>query len=196
MIFDTLGLQFGGLLLRGGLTAYWTMDGMIDFGMLLSGASFLFTTYFWFVKAHKERPNLEFYQLSDYRASCRRHPEHDDKKRLCLQQLDTGGVLIVNHSTRQNSVVLFECYLQTERGEIRGDWGYSGEDKPPWNVGPETTIAFSPACFFDVADDFEIPDQLEFRIRFITASGRHFSHQFSKRTPRLNATNSSSARAA
>ena len=66
-------------------------------------------------------------------------------KRLCLQQLETGGVLIVNHSTRQNSVVTFDCFLHTPRGTIAGDWGYGGEDKPPWNVGPESTIAFSPS---------------------------------------------------
>lgn len=172
------------------------MDGMIDFRMLLSGASFLFTTYFWFVKARKESPNLEFYQLSDYRAVCRRHPEQKGMKRLCIQQLDTGGVLIVNHSTRQNSVVLFDCFLQTDQGEIQGDWGYSGEDKPPWNIGPESTIAFSPACFFDVPEDFEVPDNPEFRIQFITAGSKQFSHSFTKQAPRLRGANQSSTRAA
>ena len=49
------------------------MDGTIDMRMLLSGASFVFTTYFWFVKARKERPNLQFYQLSNFRSVCRRH---------------------------------------------------------------------------------------------------------------------------
>ena len=159
--------------------------GTIDFGVLLSGISLLFTAYFWFVKARGERPNLEFYQLSDYRATCRRHPESTNLKRLCIQQLDTGGVLIVNHSTRQNSIVLFDCYLKTERGEVQGDWGYSGEDKPPWNIGPESTIAFSPACFFDVLEDFEVPENPEFRLEFITASGKTFSHDFTKLAPRL-----------
>ena len=172
------------------------MDGLIDFRMLLSGASFLFTTYFWFVKARKERPNLEFYQLSDYRAVCRRHQEKHGMKRLCLQQLDTGGVLIVNQSTRQNSVVLFDCFLLTERGEIQGDWGYAGDDKPPWNVGPESTIAFSPACFFDVPEDFEVPDNPKFRIQFITASGKQFSHRFAKRAPRFSSASQVSSRAA
>ena len=172
------------------------MDGAIDYSVLLSGTSVLFTTYFWFVKASRERPNLEFYQLSDYRSACRRHPEHKGLKRLCLQQLDTGGVLIVNHSTRQNSIVVFECFLKTARGEIEGDWGYSGEDKPPWNVGPESTIAFSPACFFDVPEDFEVPENPEFRIQFITASGKQFSHRFAKQAPRLRAATQPSRRAA
>lgn len=160
------------------------MDG-IDFSVLLSGISFIFTAYFWFVKARRERPNLEFYQLCDYRTACRRHPDSSDQKRLCLQQLDTGGVLIVNHSTRQNSIVLFDCFLQTGVGEIQGDWGYSGEDKPPWNVGPESTIAFSPACFFDVPEDYEVPENPRFRVEFVTASGKQFSHSFTKRAPRL-----------
>ncbi len=117
-------------------------------------------------------------------------------KRLCLQQLDTGGVLIVNHSTRQNSIVLFDCFLETDRGEILGDWGYSGDDKPPWNVGPESSIAFSPACFFDVPEDFEAPENPKFRIQFITASGKPFFHHFAKQAARFGAANQTSARAA
>jgi hypothetical protein len=172
------------------------MDGMIDFRMLLSAASFLFTTYFWFVKARRERPNLQFFQLNDFRSVCRRHPDRKDVKRLCLQQLDTGGVLIVNHSTRQNSIVVFDCFLQTNDGEIQGDWGYSGDDKPPWNVGPESTIAFSPACFFDVPEDFEVPEDPTFRIRFITASSRQFTHTFTHQAPRLGSATRPSKRAA
>lgn len=172
------------------------MDNSIDIPMVLSGASFLFTTYFWFVKARKERPSLRFYQLSDFRATCRRNPEKEGQKRLCLQQIDTGGVLIVNHSSRQNSIILFECLLLTEEGLIRGDWGFSGDDKPPWNVGPESAISFSPACFFDVPEDFEVPDELAFRIQFITASGKQFSHRFTKQAPRLHAEAPSAKRAA
>ena len=173
------------------------MEGGIDLSMLLSTGSFLCTAYFWFIKARKERPNLEFYQLSDYRSVCRRHPEREGVKRFCLQQLGTGGVLIVNHSTRQNSVVLFDCFLITDDGrEIQGDWGYSDEDKPPWNVGPESTIAFSPACFFDVPEDFEIPKNPTFRICFLTASGGQFSHTFTKEAPRLRAASEPTSRAA
>ena len=173
------------------------MDSMLDPNLLLSGASLAFTGYFWLVKARKERPSLEFYQLSNFRASSRRHPDEDGVKRLCFQQLDTGGVLIVNHSTRQNSVVVFDCFLQTENGEIQGDWGFSGDDKPPWNIGPESTIAFSPACLFDVPEDFVVPENPEFRIQFITASGKTFSHHFTKEAPRIRtATPSATARAA
>ncbi|MGI9473689.1 MAG: hypothetical protein ACR2NZ_19255, partial [Rubripirellula sp.] len=144
----------------------------------------LFTTYFWFVKARGERPSLQLFQLSDFRAVCRRHPEDSNLKRLCLQQLDTGGVLIVNHSTRQSSVVCFDCYLQTDRGEILGDWGYSGDDKPPWNVGPESTIAFSPACFFDLPEDCEVPEEPRFRIVTVTANGKAFSSALQMHAPR------------
>ncbi len=160
------------------------MDGPFDFSILFSGFSVAMTTYFWFVKARKERPHLEFYQLSDFRTACRRHPEQEGVKRLCIQQIDTGGVLIVNHSSRQNSIALFFCFLKTEQGEIQGDWGYTGDDKPPWNVGPETAIAFSPACFFDVPEDYEVPENPEFRIQFATIYGQQFSHTFQKVAPR------------
>ena len=161
------------------------MESALDYRMLMSGLSFAVTSYFWLVKARKERPCLEFFQLADFRAICRRHPEREGMKRLCIQQLDIGGVLIANHSTRQNSIILFECSLLTDQGLIQGDWGYSGEDKPPWNLGPESSIAFSPACFFDVPEDFEVPEDLEFHLEFITASGKRFSHLFTKRAPRL-----------
>jgi hypothetical protein len=160
------------------------MDGSIDLNLVLSGLSLLFTGYFWLVRSRKERPNLEFFQLSDFRCSCRRLSDREGVKRLCLQQPGTGGVLIVNHSTRQNSVVVFDCFLKTPSGEIAGDWGYSGDDQPPWNVGPESTIAFSPACFFDVPEDFEVPENPEFRIQFLTASGKPFSHRFTRQAPR------------
>lgn len=165
------------------------MSGEIDVQMLLSGFSFAVTSYFWLVKARKERPNLQFYQLSNFRASTRRHPDMEGWKRLCLQQLDTGGVLVANHSTRQNSIVLFECFLLTDEGLVAGDWGYSGEDKPPWNIGPESTIALSPACFFDVPADFELPENPQFQIVFLTASGKQFAHQFTQEAPRLRTTN-------
>ena len=152
--------------------------------LVMSGSSLLVTGYFWLVKARREQPCLEFHQLSDFRAMVRSHPDRKDVKRLCLQQLDSGGVLAVNHSTRQNSVVLFDCYLQTDVGEIRGDWGYVGEDKPPWNIGPESTIAMSPACFFDVPLTYELPDNPQFAIHFITASGKVSRQQFAKLAPR------------
>ena len=156
----------------------------ISWELLFSSLSFVVTVYFWFVKARRDRPNLQFHQLSNFRTSCRRHQERDGIGRLAIQQLDTGGVLVVNHSTRQNSIALFRCYLETDDGFlIEGDWGYVGDDKPPWNIGPETSIAFSPACFFDVAEDFDVPENPRFRMDFITASGKTFSHRFAKQAP-------------
>jgi hypothetical protein len=51
------------------------MEGTLDVQMLLSVGSFSFTTYFWFVKARRERPSLQCVQLSDFRATVRRHPK-------------------------------------------------------------------------------------------------------------------------
>ena len=155
--------------------------------LIISGASFAITIYFWVVKASNERPNLEFFQLSNFRASLRSVPGQPDSRRLCISQMDTGGVLVVNQSTRQDSVVVFDCFLKTGNDNIRGDWGFTGEDKPPWNVGPQSTIAISPACFFEVPMSFEIPDDLNFKIVFYTACGTQFSHTFAKEAPRYQA---------
>ncbi len=163
------------------------MDGFGSTELVLSGLSFVFTSYFWLVQARRERPRLQFYQLRDFRVVTRRHPNREGMKRLCVQQLGTGGVLIANHSTRQNSIVMFACHLKTPQGNIPGDWGFSGDDSPPWNVGPESAIAFSPACFFDVPEDFEVPENVQFEVRFITASGRRFSHTFTQLAPGLTA---------
>ncbi len=165
-------------------------------GIILSVVTFVFTAYFWLVKARGERPNLRFYQLNNFRAVCRRIADGQGRKRLCIQQIDTGGVLIVNHSTRQNSIILFDCHLVTSDGLIQGDWGYGGDDRPPWNVGPESSISFSPACFFEVPEDFEVPDDLEFRLHFITASGKQFTHRFYKQAPRVPAATHSQRTAA
>lgn len=163
------------------------MDLPIDAQLLFSGVSLIVTCYFWCVRTRRERPNLQFHQLADFRVNCRRHPEDPDQKRLCIQQLETGGVLIVNHSTRQNSIVLFECFLPTDDGVIEGDWGYSGDDKPPWNVGPEASIAFSPACFFDLPVDLNVPEDPVFYLRFVTASGKRFTHRFTRTAKRHRA---------
>jgi hypothetical protein len=160
------------------------MDLQINAQMIFSSMSLLVTGYFWLVRTRRERPYLAFHQLSNFRAHCRRIPSCQDKKRLSFQQLDTGGVLIVNHSIRQNSIVLFECFLPIEDGVIEGDWGYSGDDKPPWNIGPETSLAFSPACFFDVPADYEVPENPTVYIRFVTASGKRFTHRFTKQVKR------------
>jgi hypothetical protein len=86
--------------------------------------------------------------------------------------------LVVNHSARRNSIILFECRLFTDRGVIPGDWGYAGEDKPPWNIGPESSLGISPACFFDV------PENPQFELRFITAAGKPFRQRFTRHAER------------
>ena len=70
----------------------------VNIELIMSGASLAATGYFWLLKARKDLPKLEFYQLSDFRVVARRIPDQKDMKRLCVQQLDTGGVLAVNHT--------------------------------------------------------------------------------------------------
>ena len=154
--------------------------------LIISAISLGITVYFWMVQANRERPKLTFFQLGSFRANCRRIPDCADKKRLCIQQLDSCGILIANNSTRQNSVVLFHCKLNVPgQGTYCGDWGFVGDDHPPWNIGPESTIALSLACFFDVPQDFEVPEDFQLEIDFVTASGRRFCHVFHKQAPSL-----------
>ena len=145
---------------------------------LMAAGSAAVTGYFWLMKANKERPDLKVYQLANYRAMLRRGTAEQPGKRLGLTQIEPGGVMVANNSSRQNSIYRFDCYLKQPGGEIKGDWGWCHEDKPPWNIGPETTIAVSPACFFDVPDNYEVSDELEFRIEFVTVSGKRFRHTF------------------
>lgn len=165
--------------------------------LVLSITSFGITIYFWLVKARRERPQLRVYQIGNFRAVCRRHQQRDDVKRLCVQQIDNCGVLIANNSTRQNSIVLFDCWFLLPDGEhIRGDWGTIGEDRPPWNIGPESTIAMGLACFFDVPPDFEIPDDFDIGVEFISASGMRYAHRFRKQAPSFAAEHEHHAAAA
>lgn len=151
---------------------------------VLSVASIAITTYFWCVQSRRERPRLSIYQIGGFRAVCRRHQQKKDAKRLCVQQMDSCGVLIANNSTRQNSIVLFDCWFLLPNGEeIQGNWGTVGDDHPPWNIGPESTIAMGLACFFDVPVDFEVPDTFEIGIDFISASGKRYAHTFSHEAP-------------
>ena len=152
---------------------------------ILAATSATMTAYFWLVKARKERPSLKIFQLAGFRASLRRGDPDTETKRLCLTQVDQGGVLIANNSTRQNSVVRFDCWLKHNGHQLKGRWGYVEEDRPPWNVGPESTIAMSLACFFDVPEDYEILDDFDFRVAFVTTSGQRFPHMFSRQAPEL-----------
>ena len=152
---------------------------------VLAVFSVAMTSYFWLVKARQERPKLSFFQMGNYRVNPRRGDADKKTKRLCISQLDTGGVLVANNSTRQNSIVRFDCSIKHEGNRIKGQWGWTGDDKPPWNIPPETTIAFSPCCFFEVPEDYEVPEDLKFQMDFCTVSGHRFSHTFSLEAPEL-----------
>jgi hypothetical protein len=151
--------------------------------VVLSVCSLGFTAYFWLVKARREQPCLRVFQLQNFRAAVRGAGQGNEGNRLCISQVGAGGVLIANDSTRQNSIVRFDCFLYLEKQVIAGTWGYIDEDKPPWNIGPEMTIALSPACFFPVENDFQVPDDVRFRMEFITVSGKRFGHEFSLEAP-------------
>lgn len=155
----------------------------ISFEAVLSTLSLAITLYFWLVQARRERPRLSFHQLRDFRVT-RRRGDSEDTQRLGLTQVQPCGVLVVNHSTRQNSIIRFECYLRHEGRPIRGSWGYVNEDAPPWNLAPESTLALQLACFYDVPTDLQVTDETDFLVVFETASGKRFSHVFRVRTPR------------
>ena len=150
--------------------------------MIFSAISTLVTGYFWLVRSRAERPSLTVYQLMPFRATVRSN-QNRDWRRLMLTQLQPGGVLVANNSTLQNSIVRFDCYLELPTGRVKGDWGYSHEDGPPWNLPPQTTIKMSPACFFDVPDEYEAPEGLSWRVEFITVSGKRFGHTFTRDAP-------------
>lgn len=151
----------------------------------ISVVSLAVTLYFWFVQANRERPRLRFFQLGDFRTNIRRM-SGDGIRRLCVQQMDTCGVLVANDSTRQNAIINFECAFRHNGHWIQGDWGYVDENKPPWNIGPESSIAIGLAFFFDVDADFEVPNQLEFRVIFNVVSGGQFKSRFWLKAPSLN----------
>lgn len=152
---------------------------------VLSLFSLTVTSYFWFVKARRERPSLQFYQMRDFRASVRNGDPERNTKRLSLTQVDEGGVLIANNSTRQNSIVRFDCYFQHDGQRIKGSWGFMEDERFPWNIAPESAIGVRLACFFDVPEDFEVPENTIFGVEFITVGGRRFRHTFSLNAPQI-----------
>ena len=151
---------------------------------VMSAFSAAVTGYFWLVKARKERPSFSVFQLHGFRPSLRRG-EDDQTKRLSLIQTDPGGTLIVNHSIRQNSIIKHDSFIRYGGKTIKGHFGWVNDDRPPWNIGPESTISLSLACFFDVPADCELPDDFDFRVEFVTASGHKFSHVFNKTAPAI-----------
>jgi hypothetical protein len=143
------------------------------------------TSYFWMVRARQERPCLNVFQLGGFRTTLRRRDKESQTKTLSITLCELGGVLVANNSIRQTSIIRFDCWLMHEGNWLKGRWGYMNEDKPPWNIGPETTIAINPACFFEVPLDFETPDDCRFYVEFISVSGKRFGHQFSMDAPEL-----------
>ncbi|QDT66953.1 hypothetical protein [Calycomorphotria hydatis] len=169
------------------------MDGLladmslapISIETILSFFSASLTGYFWFVKSRRERPNLKCLQIRDFRVSLRKSQQKEGMKTFGLMQVDSGGVLIANDSTRQTSIVKFDCSFEHNGQTHRGRWGYVDDDKPPWNIGPESTIAMSLACFFEVPEDFEAPENLKFKVDFITPTGKRFGKVFYRHTPEV-----------
>ncbi len=149
----------------------------------LSVFSAAMTAWFWLVKVRNERPNLRIFQLADFRVALRRREGQESTRTLSLTQVEPGGVLIANNSSRQNSIIRFDCYLQYQGELVQGRWGYLSDDKPPWNIPPESTVAVSPACFFDVPADCQPPETLTFRVEFISVTGQRFPHLFQLKSP-------------
>lgn len=147
----------------------------------LSIFSAAMTSYFWLIRARREKPCLQFYQLGNFNAGLRSRPDSKEQKSLVLSQVMATGVLVANQSTRQNSIVKYEGFLKLGEDEIKGSWMYAEDDLPPWNIAPESSIALRLGCWFDVPDGYEVPDELEFEIEFVTASGKRFSHRFQRK---------------
>lgn len=159
--------------------------GVLSLELVLSALSITMTAYFWMVRARRERPCLTVFQLRDFRPTMRRGNAERKTKELALSQTDLGGVLIANNSTRQNAIVRFDCFLRNNGHTIKGHWGYLNEERFPWNIPPESAKAVSLACFFEVPEDFEPPENMPFRVELITVNGQRFSHRFTMRAPEL-----------
>lgn len=157
---------------------------VVSLELTLSVISLVMTAYFWLIKARRERPDLRVYQLSGFNATLRRGKE-EGSKCLCLTQVGECGVLIANNSIRQSSILRFDCALRHDGRWLKGRWGRVNGDAPPWNVAAESTISLKLACFFDVPDDYEVPDDVEFRVAFITAGGQRFSATLHRQAPDL-----------
>lgn len=150
----------------------------IPFEILLSGLSLVVTFYFWLTKARGEKPNLKIFQLWSFGSSGGRVDEAAGTEKISVWPMESGGVLIANNSTLQNSIIKFDCYLKLDNKWVKGTWGYQNNEKPPWNIPPQTTVAISPVCFFEVPKGFQMKEEAVFRIDFITISGKRFGHIF------------------
>lgn len=150
--------------------------------LVLSVLSIVMTAYFWLVKARRERPHLKVFQLDAFNATLRSGRE-EGGKRLCLTQIGDCGVLIANNSSRQSSILRFDCFVHHDGRWLEGRWGYVNNDAPPWNIPPESTISLKLACFFDVPDEYEVTDEIELRVEFITAGGQRFGTKLFRNVP-------------
>ena len=153
---------------------------VISIELIMSVVSFSFTLYFWLVRMRHERPNLKFFQLYDFYL-VRKAKTPEGRFTARFNQRQEKGVLVANDSVMQNSIVRFDCTLRDQGREFRGYWGYLGQDRPPWNIPPQSTISISPHCEFPVPEDFE-PSREDFELvlDFVTVSGRKFRHVFRK----------------
>jgi hypothetical protein len=154
----------------------------IRFEVFLSALSLVVTFYFWVIKARSEKPSLKIFQLWSFGSSPGRENAEQGTKTISVWPMESGGVLVANNSTLQNSIIKFDCYLKVADKWVKGTWGYQNQEKPPWNIAPQTTVALSPVCFFEVPKDFEMKDNAVFRIDFITISGKRFGHIFQYKT--------------
>jgi hypothetical protein len=152
--------------------------------IMLAVLSICITVYHWVITMNREKPDLSFYQLNNFRstiygANSKKH----DWKRLVFSQISTDGTLVANHSALQNSIVYFKCKLKYGSKSVDGDWGYLGDNKPPWNIPPQGSISLSPTCTFKVPKAFVKPDDYKLEIKFATTSGNGFVHTFLKEAP-------------
>ncbi len=77
----------------------------------------------------------------------------------------------------------FDCFVRHDGRWLEGRWGYVNNDAPPWNIPPESTISLKLACFFDVPEDYEIAEEIELRVEFITAGGQRFAAKLFRNVP-------------
>ena len=162
--------------------------GFISFGpvtleTILSVFSATATGYFWFVKARRERPSLDFYQTQSLRSSIRKMSGEATQRTLSLTQIGEGGLLIANNSTRQTTILRCDCLFEWKGQVLPGRGGHMEDELYPWSIPPESAIPRRLAVFFDVPDDFELPDSFEFQAEFVTVGGRRFSHTFQLKCP-------------
>jgi hypothetical protein len=145
---------------------------------LMSGFSAVLTGYFWLVKNRGERENLRIFATLPFQATPRGGDADRKTKRLIFNQLGTGGVLLANNSTVQNSVLRFECFLKVAGDWVAGSPLLLNGEKAPWNLPPQTAVGVSAGGTFEVPEAFEPDDQTLLRFEFVTVTGKRFRQTF------------------